>query len=146
LSGGKLQPVLDSLKVYRDSGVWLEITNLVVPTWTDNLDEIRKMCIWLRDNGFGKVPIHFSRFFPLYKLEQLPPTPMDILFKAARIATEEGLVYVYTGNSPGNEISDTKCPSCKTTLIVRQGFRVVSNTLKNGKCDKCGRTIEGIWS
>jgi pyruvate formate lyase activating enzyme len=146
LSGGKLQPVLDSLKVYRELGIWLEITNLVVPTWTDNLNEIRNMCRWLAENGFEKVPIHFSRFFPIYKLEQLPPTPVDILNKAARIAGEEGMMYVYTGNSPGNEISDTKCPSCKNTLIIRQGFRVASNTLKNGKCDKCGRAIEGVWN
>jgi pyruvate formate lyase activating enzyme len=103
LSGGKLQPVLDSLKIYRDMGVWLEITNLVVPTWTDNTEEIRKMCRWLSENGFKKVPVHFSRFYPTYKLEQLPPTPIDILNKAARIATEEGLTYVYTGNVPGDE-------------------------------------------
>lgn len=145
LSGAKLQPVLDSLNVYRESGVWLEITNLIVPTWTDNLNEIRNMCRWLAKNGFEKVPMHFSRFFPVYKLEQLPPTPVDILNKAAGIAVEEGMMYVYTGNSPGNEISDTKCPSCKSPLIIRQGFRVASNTVKNGKCDKCGRAIEGRW-
>ena len=115
LTGGKLQPVLDSLKVYKDMGVWLEITNLVVPTWTDNLDEIRNMCKWLVDNGFRNTPIHFSRFYPIHKLEQLPPTPVDILNKAADIAAEEGLIYVYTGNVPGNELSDTKCPACKTT-------------------------------
>lgn len=145
LSGGKLQAVLDSLKIYRDMGVWLEITNLVVPTWTDNLDEIGKMCRWLSDNGFKKVPIHFSRFFPVYKLEQLPPTPIETLNKAARIAAGEGLVYVYTGNAPGNELSDTKCPSCKKPVISRQGFRVTANTLKDGKCDKCGGTIDGVW-
>lgn len=146
LSGGKLQPVLDSLKVYKDMGVWLEITNLVVPTWTDNTNEIRKMCKWLKDNGFEKVPIHFSRFFPLYKLEQLPPTPVDLLNKAARIAAEEGLVYVYTGNSPGNEISDTRCPACSNPLVERQGFRVVSNVMKDGKCNKCGKNIDGVWN
>lgn len=146
LSGGKLQPVLDSLKIYRDMGVWLEITNLVVPTWTDNLDEIGKMCRWLSDNGFKKVPIHFSRFFPVYKLEQLPPTPIETLNKAAKIASGEGLIYVYTGNAPGNELADTKCPSCKNPVITRQGFRVTSNTLKDGKCDKCGGTIDGVWS
>lgn len=146
LSGGKLQPVLDSLKIYRDSGIWLEITNLIVPTWTDNPDEIRRMCRWLAENGFGKVPIHFSRFFPVYKLEQLPPTPVDILNKAAKIAIEEGLTFVYTGNSPGNEISDTVCPACNKRLVIRQGFRVVSNSIKEGKCDKCGKKIEGVWS
>ncbi len=146
LSGGKLQPVLDSLKTYRDMGVWLEITNLVVPTWTDDLVEIRKMCRWLSENGFKKAPVHFSRFYPTYKLEQLPPTPVDILNKAAQIAADEGLEYVYTGNAPGSEISDTKCPKCKSILVGRQGFRISANNLNNGKCGSCGTGIDGVWS
>jgi pyruvate formate lyase activating enzyme len=145
LSGGKLQPVLDSLKIYRDMGIWLEITNLIVPKWTDNLDEIHKMCRWLNDNGFSRVPIHFSRFYPTYKLEQLPPTPVETLGNAVKIATEEGLKYVYTGNVPGNEKSDTRCPDCGEILIVRQGYRIAANKLSGGKCSKCGRIIDGIW-
>jgi pyruvate formate lyase activating enzyme len=146
LAGGKLQPVLDSLKTYRDMGVWLEITNLIVPTWTDNLDEIRKMCRWLSDNGFKKVPVHFSRFYPTYKLEQLPPTPVDTLNKAVKIAAEEGLIYIYTGNVPGNEMSDTKCPNCGASLVIRQGFRIAANNLANGRCNKCGSIIDGVWN
>jgi len=146
LSGGKLQPVLDSLKIYRDSGVWLEITNLVIPTWTDNPDEIRKMCKWLYDNGFKNTPMHFSRFFPLHKLEQLPPTSVEIVNNAAKIAADEGMVYVYSGNMPGNEISDTKCPSCNSTQVVREGYRIASNSITDGKCNKCGHKIDGIWN
>jgi pyruvate formate lyase activating enzyme len=146
LTGGKLQPVLDSLKVYKDMGIWLEVTNLVVPTWTDNLDEIRTLCRWLSQNGFKNTPLHFSRFYPIHKLEQLPPTPVDILNKAVAIANEEGLIYVYTGNVPGNEVSDTVCPACKTVLVKRQGFRIESNTLTAGKCNKCGKVIDGIWN
>jgi pyruvate formate lyase activating enzyme len=146
LTGGKLQPVLDSLKVYKDMGIWLEIANLVVPTWTDDPAEIRNMCKWLSDNGFGRTPIHFSRFYPIHKLEQLPPTSVDILNKAASIAAEEGLVYAYTGNIPGNEQADTKCPECKTTLVKRQGFRIESNTILQGKCSKCGQSIDGVWN
>lgn len=146
LSGGKLQPVLDSLKVYRDMGIWLEITNLIIPGWTDNPDEISKMCRWLSDNGFANTPIHFSRFYPLHKLEQLPPTPVEILNSAAKIASDEGLKYVYTGNAPGNEISDTKCPSCNSTIVARQGFRIASNSIAKGKCSKCGSKVDGIWS
>lgn len=146
LSGGKLQPVLDSLKIYRDKGVWLEITNLIVPGWTDNMDEIRKMCRWLCDNGFKNVPVHFSRFHPTYKLEQLPPTPVEVLNNAVKIASEEGLKYIYTGNVPGHEMSDTRCPVCKTVLIVRQGYRIASNNMPGGKCAKCGTSIDGIWS
>ena len=146
LTGGKLQPVLDSLKVYRDMGVWLEITNLVVPTWSDNTDEIRKMCRWLNDNGFSDAPLHFSRFYPLHKLEQLPPTPVEILNKAVKIAKEEGIKYVYTGNVPGNELSDTICPHCNSINVVRKGFRVETNTITGGKCNKCGSKIEGVWN
>lgn len=146
LTGGKLQPVLESLKVYKEMGIWLEITNLVVPTWTDKMDEIRAMCKWLSKNGFENTPLHFSRFYPIHKLEQLPPTPVEILQEAARIASDEGLKYVYTGNVPGNEQSDTKCSSCGSTVVVRQGFRIVSNNIKDGKCNKCGKTIDGIWN
>jgi pyruvate formate lyase activating enzyme len=146
LTGGKLQPVLDSLKVYRDMGVWLEITNLVVPAWSDNPVEIRKMCRWLNDNGFSNTPVHFSRFYPLHKLEQLPPTPVEILNKAVKIAKEEGIRYVYTGNVPGNELSNTICPECSATIISRQGFRITSNTIKDGKCSKCSKPIDGVWN
>ena len=146
LTGGKLQPVLDSLKVFRDMGVWLEITNLIIPDWTDNPDDIRAMCKWLSINGFKDTPLHLSRFYPLHKLEQLPPTPVEMLNAAYKIASEEGLRYVYTGNAPGSEISNTICPSCNSTLVIRQGFRIASNVINGGKCNKCGAKIEGVWN
>ena len=145
LTAGKLQPVLDALKTYKQSGVWLEITNLVIPGWTDNMEEIRKMCTWLRDNGFADTPLHFSRFYPIHKLEQLPPTPVEVLNKASLIAKEEGIQYVYIGNVPGSEGSDTVCPSCNTLLIKRQGYNTTIVNLTNGKCNKCGKVIAGIW-
>jgi pyruvate formate lyase activating enzyme len=146
LTGGKLQPVLDSLKIYKDMGVWLEITNLIVPTWSDNTDEIGRMYKWLSENGFKDTPVHISRFYPTYKLEQLPPTPVEILKNAARIAISEGLLYVYVGNVPGDEISDTKCPSCGTIVVARQGYRITTNNITGGKCNKCGKEIKGVWS
>lgn len=146
LSGGKLQPVLESLKVYLDSGVWLEITNLIIPSWTDKQEEIQGMCKWLVQNGFSNTPIHFSRFYPLHKLQQLPPTPVDMMKKAHDIAISEGLKFVYTGNAPGNEISDTYCPSCKTAVVERRGFRIAGNIIKDGKCSKCGTEVKGMWN
>jgi pyruvate formate lyase activating enzyme len=146
LTGGKLQPVLDSLKVYRDSGVWLEITNLVVPTWTDKPDEIRKMCKWLYTNGFASTPLHLSRFYPIYKLEHLPPTPVELLNTAAVIARDEGLKFVYVGNVPGNEQADTRCPSCGNVAIKRQGYRIAGTNLRNGNCGSCGKKVDGIWN
>jgi pyruvate formate lyase activating enzyme len=146
LSGGKLQPVLESLKVYRDAGVWLEITNLMVPSWTDKLDEVRSMCRWLNDNGFNRTPIHFSRFYPLHKLEQLPPTPVETLRKAHAIAIEEGLKHVYLGNAPGSDLSDTFCTACGTKAVIRQGYSIAGNNIREGKCGKCDHKIEGVWS
>jgi pyruvate formate lyase activating enzyme len=146
LTGGKLQPVLDSLKVYKDMGVWLEITNLIVPEWTDNPDDIGKMCKWLSDNGFRNTPLHLSRFYPMHKLEQLPPTPVELLNNAYRIATEEGLKYVYTGNVPGNELANTKCPKCNSEVVIRKGYRIAFNDITGGKCNKCGAGIDGVWN
>jgi pyruvate formate lyase activating enzyme len=146
LTGGKLQPVLDSLKVFKEMGIWLEVTNLVVPTWSDNLNDIRIMCRWLSDNGFKNTPLHFSRFYPIYKLEQLPPTPVEILNNAYSIAIEEGLKYVYTGNAPGYEKADTKCPSCNNDLVKRQGYRIAALNITGGKCNKCGYKVEGVWN
>jgi len=74
-NGGSLQPVLNTLKILKEEGVWLEITNLIVPGWTDNMDMIKEMCDWLYKNGYQNQPLHFSRFFPLYKLSSLPFTP-----------------------------------------------------------------------
>jgi len=145
LTGGKLQPVLDVLKIYRDEGVWLEITNLVVPGWTDKPDEIRQMCRWLAGNGFSDTPLHFSRFHPQYKLEHLPPTPAGILTRAVEIARGEGINYVYLGNMPGTGIDDTVCPSCGEKVIDRSGYRIVTNKISKGKCT-CGTAIPGVWS
>ncbi|MHC1733787.1 MAG: AmmeMemoRadiSam system radical SAM enzyme [Bacteroidales bacterium] len=144
LTGGKLQPVLESLKTYRDEGVWLEITNLVVPGWTDKPDEIRQMCDWLAENGFTHTPLHFSRFQPQYKLEHLPPTPAGILNKAVEIAREAGLKFVYLGNMPGAGVDDTLCPSCGKKVVDRSGYRIVSQSLREGKCG-CGNIIPGVW-
>ena len=145
LTGGKLQPVLDALRVYRDEGVWLEITNLVVPGWSDKPDEIREMCRWLHDNGFSDTPLHFSRFHPQYKLEHLPPTPLSILETAVKIAHDEGIRFVYMGNVPGSGHDDTFCPSCGKKLIDRSGFRIVTDEIRNGRCG-CGAVIPGVWS
>lgn len=145
LSGGKLQPVLESLKVYRDKGVWLEITCLIVPSWTDKYDEIKAMCNWLVKNGFSQNPLHFSRFYPVYRLEQLPPTPLETLKTAARIAAEEGMKYIYIGNVPGNEMADTRCPSCGSVVIKRTGYTIDFNKIKDGNCSFCNKPVAGIW-
>lgn len=146
LTGGKVEPVLATLKTMKEQGVWLEITNLVVPGWTDDFGMIADMCGWLAKEGFAGVPLHFSRFQPLYKLTRLPPTPVATLTKAKEIAVRAGLKFVYIGNVPGVGGEDTYCPSCKTLLIKRMGFTIEENKLSGGACSVCGTAIPGRWS
>lgn len=145
LTGGKLDPVLETLKTMKEHKVWLEITNLIVPEWTDKMDEIREMCKWLYANGFSDTPLHFSRFTPMYKLEQLPPTPVSILNQAWDIAKEEGLKHVYIGNVPGTHASDTWCDNCGKKVIERRGYTIISNNIVNGRCKFCNSEINGVW-
>ena len=98
ISGGHLQPVLDTILAMRDAGVWIEITNLVIPGVNDDMEMIRRMCRWLVANGLAESPLHFSRFFPRYKMLDTPPTPVHTLKAAKQIAEEEGIHHVYLGN------------------------------------------------
>ncbi|MBN2175104.1 MAG: AmmeMemoRadiSam system radical SAM enzyme [Bacteroidales bacterium] len=145
LNAGKLEPVLNTLKTLADEGVWLEITNLVIPDWTDDMDMIKKMCNWLVENNFENYPLHFSRFHPLYKLTHLPATPVQVLENARKIAISEGLKFVYIGNVPGLESINTYCPECKTKIIERKGFNILNNKIEDSKCSNCGTFIAGRW-
>ena len=145
LNAGKLEPVLRTLKILNEEGVWLEITNLIIPGWTDDFDMIKEMCDWLYKNGFADNPLHFSRFQPLYKLTQLPPTPLSTLTQARKIALDAGIKYVYIGNIPGTDAENTFCPKCHKIIIKRRGYRILSNFVKNGKCEYCSESIAGIW-
>lgn len=145
LSAGALQPVLDTLKTLAELGVWLEIINLVVPSWTDNLDMIKRMCGWLVENELANYPIHFDRFHPDYKLTQLSATPIGVLTQARDIALASGMKYVYVGNVPGLDAQNTICPKCKQVVVERRGFTVAKNDLAKGCCPKCGEKIAGVW-
>ncbi len=146
LNGGSLEPVLNTLKILKSEGVWLEITNLIIPTWTDNLEMIKKMCEWLVKNNFQDSPLHFSRFFPMYKLTNLPSTSISVLEKAREIAEKSGMRYIYIGNVPAHPNQNTFCPKCKEIIIERRGFVVVNNYVENGKCKFCKEQISGIWN
>ena len=146
LNSGKLQPVLDTLTTLKDRGVWFEVTNLVVPTYTDDLDMIRRMCDWLVDHIGPDYPLHFSRFHPQHKLSKLPPTPVDTLRRAGQVARDAGLRYVYIGNVPGEPDSGTTfCPECKRPIIVRLGYHVRTMDVINGACRHCQTPIAGVW-
>ena len=145
LNAGKLQPVLNTLNTLKANKVWLEITNLIVPSWTDDFEMIKRMCEWLVSNGFAEYPLHFNRFFPLYKLTQLPSTPIATLLKAKEIAVQAGCKYVYVGNVPEIGTENTFCPKCKKMIVERKGYAILSMNVAKGKCLFCGYTINGVW-
>ena len=146
LNSGKLKPILNTLKTLKELGVWFEIINLVVPTYTDNLDTIRRMCGWIAKELGPDQPLHFSRFHPQHKLAHLTPTPVQTLVKARELARTEGLHYVYIGNVPGLDGAETTwCPNCKKPVVERDIFAVTALNLAAGKCRACGTKIAGVW-
>lgn len=145
LTGGSIFPVFASLKILKEMKVWLEITHLLVPEWTDNFSLLQKMCSWLMDNGFSSTPIHFDQFQPAYKLAHLHETHESLLRKAQEIASSEGLKYTYTNYPKNSGLQNTFCPHCKNLLIERKENKIITNALSNGKCVKCGERIEGVW-
>ncbi len=140
LNGGRLEPVLNTLKVLKEMNVWLEVTNLIIPGWTDDLDMIKKMCTWLHSNGFDDIPLHFNRFHPEYRLTQVPSTPVETLFKARTIALNAGLHFVYVGNVANTDAENTTCPSCHKTVIVRKGFRIMQNDIARENAGIAGKS------
>ncbi|MFH0965025.1 MAG: AmmeMemoRadiSam system radical SAM enzyme [Planctomycetota bacterium] len=146
VTGGRLGPVLETLKTIHQSGKHLEIINLVVPTYNDDPETIRKMCQWIKDNLGVEHPIHFTRFFPQYRMTHLTATPVSALERAAEVAQEVGLQYVYIGNVPGHPLNNTYCPQCHALLIRRAGFQILENLIRDGKCPSCEHVIPGVWS
>lgn len=146
VSGGSLQPVLETLKIIQQEGVWLEVINLVIPTLNDDPEMIRAMCRWILDNLGPDVPLHFNRFMPAYRLTHLPATPVRTLEKAHRIAREAGINFVTIGNVPGHRYDSTFCPGCGQRLLHRSGITLLSNHIRNGRCKFCNRPIPGVWN
>jgi len=142
---GSLKPVLDALVLFKEEGVWLEVTNLVLPTLNDDVVHIREMCRWMSRNLGDDVPLHFSRFHPRYRLKNLPPTPREILDRARETALEVGLKYVYVGNVPGHPGNSTYCPHDGKVLIQRKGYSLLQHHIIDGKCEFCGEPIPGVW-
>ena len=142
---GSLKDVLNSLRIIKQEGVWLELTNLIIPTLNDNMEDVKKMCDWIIKNLGDSTPIHFSRFFPTYKLTTIPPTPQSTLEQAREIAKAAGLKFVYIGNIPGHEGEHTYCSQCQKLLVKRIGYVVSENSIINNSCPDCGNKIEGIW-
>jgi len=143
---GDLQPVLEAVKTIRRSGVWLEVVYLVIPSLNDNPADVRKMARWLADEAGADVPLHFTRFYPMYLMKNLPPTPVSTLERLRDAARAEGLRFVYVGNVPGHEGENTVCPKCRTVLIERYGYEIRNNILVEGACPVCRQRIPGLWA
>jgi pyruvate formate lyase activating enzyme len=141
---GELGPVLKTLTVLKQLGMWFEIVVLIIPSLNDSPAELKEMTQWIAKKLGPDVPLHFTRFHPMYKIKNLPPTPVSTLEICYKIAKEAKLNYVYLGNVTGHPAESTYCPSCKKQLIHRIGFSVVQNTIKKGRC-ACGHSIPGIW-
>lgn len=143
--GGALEPVLKAVRTIHEMGVWLEIVNLVVPTLNDDLGELRALADWILATLGPDVPLHFSRFHPDYKLQNLPSTPIETLESARQAALDAGLHYVYLGNVPGHEGNHTYCPGCGALLIERSGMATMAMNLVAGHCGSCALAIPGVW-
>ena len=140
-----LKPVQDALVQTRAAGVHLEVINLVIPTLNDTPEQIRELSHWVRVNLGSETPLHFSQFYPQYKMRHLPPTSPKTLDMAREIALSEGLCYVYIGNILSATGQNTYCPGCKKLLIERSGYAVLQNRLKDGRCPDCEKEIYGVW-
>jgi pyruvate formate lyase activating enzyme len=143
---GELKPVLETIRAVARSKVWLEIVYLVIPTLNDSPAGIREAARWIKNEAGDHVPLHFSRFHPLYLVKNIPPTPVSTLEAARDAALEEGLRFVYVGNVPGHPGENTSCANCRKTIIRRTGYQIEEFHLKGGKCKFCGASVPGIWA
>jgi pyruvate formate lyase activating enzyme len=140
----KLNPVLEALKTIKKAKVHLEITNLIIPQLNDDLNIINQMCVWISKNLGNNVPLHFSAFYPHYKMLETQPTSEDMLLKAKKIAEKNRLKYVYIGNVQTD--NNTYCPKCKNLLVERNFYTIKQNNILDGLCKFCKEKIEGIWN
>jgi len=154
--GAHLAPVLKTLKILKEEGVWFEITNLIIPGANDDEEMIKRMCIWIKEELGKETPVFFSRFFPHYKLKDRPATPVESLKAAERAARKVGLKHIYLGNIGEPEV--TYCPKCGKALVKRSWktvklpngwmvprYVVEFNHIKDGRCAYCGRKVAGVW-
>jgi len=144
--GGVLANVLDTIRRLKQMGFWVEVVTLVVPTFNDGDDELRRMAEFLVSVS-PDIPWHVTAFHPDYRMTDPPPTPVETLLRACEIGESAGLRFVYAGNLPGRvgEREHTFCPECRALLIRRRGFYVEENRMRAGRCPQCDAAIPGVW-
>ena len=145
LNGGRLNPILNTFKTMHEQGIHFEMINLVVPGYVDDEEMLKRMCAWILENIGPDHPLHFLRFFPRYKLDRLPPTPVSTLTRFREAAIKEGIHYVYVGNVATHEGNNTYCHNCKNLLIERQGYFIPAYNMVGNRCKFCNTEIPGVW-
>jgi pyruvate formate lyase activating enzyme len=144
ICGAKLQPVLNTIKLMKELGVWVEVTTLIIPSYNDKEEIIDNIIEFIKSVD-PAIPWHVTQFYPTYKLLDQPRTPIQTLKWARQKAIDAGLKYVYEGNVPGEGGENTYCPNCKELLIKRVGYQIMENKIRDNRCFKCASGIEGIW-
>ncbi len=142
--GARLQPVMDTIRLMKSLGVWVEVTTLIIPSHNDS-EEILENIIDFIISVDPAIPWHVTQFYPTYKMLDQPRTPIETLRKARELGLRKGLKYVYEGNVPGAGNENTFCPNCGKLLIERYGFRVGDNRIEDGHCFNCMTEIDGVW-
>ncbi|MDR4508257.1 MAG: AmmeMemoRadiSam system radical SAM enzyme [Candidatus Brocadiaceae bacterium] len=145
LCGAQLEQVLDCIHTYKELGIWLEITTLIIPGVNDSESELMQIAKFIKNVG-PEIPWHVSRFYPRYRQTGTSPTPVKTLKMAREIGLEAGLRYVYEGNVPGEGGENTYCYHCGKILIKRYGYQIIENNITQSKCPECKVTIDGIYS
>ena len=143
ICGAKVEPVLKTIGRMKERGIWVEVTTLIIPALNDSEDELRQIAKFIKNLDAG-IPWHVTKFHPQYRMNNIPPTPVDTLARARKIGLEAGLRYVYTGNIPGDTGENTCCYNCGKLLIKRFGFKILENKIKNSRCFNCGAKIDGV--
>jgi pyruvate formate lyase activating enzyme len=144
ICGARQQPVLETIKLMKELGVWVEVTTLIIPSHNDS-DETLNGIIEFIKSVDAAIPWHVSQFYPTFELLDQPMTPVQTLRRARELGLRKGLKYVYEGNVPGEGGENTYCPGCGELLIHRIGYRILQNKIKDGKCSKCSVIIDGVW-
>ena len=137
-----VKPVLRTVKTLYENNKHVECTNLIIPGKNDSDENFRKLAEWILNECGPDVPLHFSRFRPEYKLNNIPPTPKKTIERARKIAMDIGLYYVYVGNIYFEDGETTFCPNCKKPLIKRYGYLINEINIKDGKCINCGEKVD----
>jgi len=144
ICGARLQPVLDTIKLMKELGVWVEVTTLIIPSHNDSEESLNTIIDFIKSVD-AAIPWHVSQFYPTFELLDQPRTPVQTLRRARDMGLAKGLKYVYEGNVPGEGGENTYCPKCGELLIHRIGYQILQDKIKDGACFKCSTAIDGIW-